>query len=148
MNPRQRTLAIAVLITAASGAGCATVAHGPFQEIRVESVPSGADVRIDTRVAGVTPTTVRIARGRTGTVVHLSKDGFTSLDVPLKRGVSRWLAVDAIALNPLSCQGLRRDQSCAGMLLGTAAMFFGIDLVTGSAFTFPKTVKATLAPIR
>lgn len=124
--------------------GCATVQHGVSQQIHVTSEPAGATITIESKVVGVTPAEIRLRRGDAGVIIHLDKDGFQPLDIPMKRKVSGWVAADAVALNPLSCQGLDSASACPGLILANAAIFFGLDFLTGAAFTYPSTVNGVL----
>lgn len=77
--------------------------------------------------------------------IRLEKDGFETLNLPVKRSVSGWVAGDAIAVNPLSCQGLNDISQCPSLLITNAAVFFGLDFLTGAAFKFPREVKGVLS---
>ena len=54
-----------LLVLAATGLmGCATFIHGSSQEVEVTSTPSGAQVEVDGRPVGETPTTAVLERDR------------------------------------------------------------------------------------
>jgi hypothetical protein len=129
--------------TVAISAGCATIAHGLRQDIYITSAPAGAMVSLGTKTVGPTPTVVSVWRNSSPTL-RFESNGFETLTISLKRVTSNWLAGDFVALNPVSCQGLNRASACPGLLIANAAMFFGIDFLTGAAFKFPKEVRAVL----
>lgn len=143
--------------------GCASIVHKsrgidntPPQQVRVTSEPSGATVRLNGVVVGVTP--ARIPVRRTGPVVTLSvaKDGYETHSVLLKRGLSGAaygnLLFAAAALNPLNGpNGLsdtrwsRREQATYAFLF--PAIGFGVDLLTGAARGVRSPVHVTLTPL-
>lgn len=64
--------------------GCAAVFKGTKQEVHFESVPIGADVRVDNRYAGVTPVDAEVSRSSSQNIV-VSKEGFKEQYVSLQR---------------------------------------------------------------
>jgi hypothetical protein len=122
---------------------CATVWHGVRQDIYVTSEPRGAMVVVGSKIVGPTPTVVTVYR-RSSPTLRFELNGYEPLTVPLKRSISGLVAADAIALNPLSCQGLSSAKSCPGFLLANLATFFGIDFLAGGAFKFPRSVNGVL----
>lgn len=77
--------------------GCATLIHGPSQSIRVESEPSGAQVEIDGRPVGETPTTVDLKRDQDHRV-RLHHTGHEPHTVTLQRSRSLWATVNILNL--------------------------------------------------
>jgi len=151
-----RTLMGAALIASLMACvGCATVAHGTRQDVRVTSDPPGAAVTVLTReksgeeivrsTPGVTPIVLSLTRRDPNIVVRLSKEGCSPVDVPLKRSVSGWTAGNLIIANPLSMQGMDdpSTQYPFQVAMGLPLMF-GLDAATGGAFKLPKHVTATL----
>ena len=143
--------------------GCASIVHKsrgidntPPQQVWVTSDPSGATVRLNSVIVGVTP--ARIPVRRTGPLVTLSvaKDGYETHSVVLKRGLSGAaygnLLFGAAALNPLNGpNGLsdtpwsRREQATYAFLF--PAIGFGVDLLTGAARGVRSPVHVTLTPL-
>ena len=77
--------------------GCGLVMHGRYQDISIESVPSGATVKVDrwTNSGNVTtPVTLPLYRGR-GHSIHFSKDGYeiTNDAVTSRRSAWFWLNI-------------------------------------------------------
>ena len=58
-----------------SGSGCATVVRGGSEKLIIQSMPSGAQVRLSTGQAGVTPWEVEVKRKDT-IFVTVTKDGY------------------------------------------------------------------------
>lgn len=77
--------------------GCATLIHGSSQSIRVESEPSGAQVEVDGRPVGETPTTVDLKRDQDHNV-RLYHTGHEPHTVTLQRGRSLWTTVNILNL--------------------------------------------------
>jgi hypothetical protein len=71
---------------------CATIAHGRYQRVSVDSHPAGANVRVDCgdarRDGGVTPAVVSIRRGATSCSLTLSKEGYASQTIAFTRRLS------------------------------------------------------------
>lgn len=63
------------LCAALLGTGCATITHGPSQEVAFESEPSGAVVLVDGIPLGQTPTELSLRRGNTYEIT-LQKPGY------------------------------------------------------------------------
>jgi hypothetical protein len=128
--------------------GCASLAHGRYQEIAITSEPPGAEVFIDRRPVGVTPLQLDVSR-RHAHVLRFEKEGFAKQAVELKRRESAWLIADiAVAANPAAGQGLDDPSKWPLFVAQTLAIVLGIDLLTGAAFTLPSRVSATLQPVR
>lgn len=135
-----------VCVAAIGGTGCATIVHGPRQNVTITSDPSGAAVTVlsgqtVTASPGVTPLKVRLPRRDRNLTIRLEKDGCEPKDVPLKRGVSGWIFGNLIAANPYAQQGM--DSSSGIQYAGQLAMTSGMvatDFLTGGAYTLPKVV--------
>jgi len=74
--------------------GCASVAHGRYQQVPVNSSPSGADVSVDcgngTKAAGQTPVTVNLKRNAEPCTLAISKDGYEDAKVAFAKSISGW----------------------------------------------------------
>ncbi|HJR58328.1 MAG TPA: PEGA domain-containing protein [Vicinamibacterales bacterium] len=145
--------------------GCASVVHKApgfgggttVQEIEVTSEPAGARVFLRGAPAGITPTRLRLIRKDPHQVVRLEKDGYRSVDVPIRRKVSGAVAGNIpfglLALNPLNGpNGLsdnpwsRSEQVAYAFIL--PAIGVGVDFLTGAAYALPSRVHVTLEPNR
>lgn len=103
--------------------GCATLIHGSSERIRVESEPSGAQVEVDGRPVGETPTTVDLRRDQDHRV-RLHRAGHEPQTVTLRRGRSFWAAAN---------------------LLNFAAPGLLVDLSTGAFYSLkPDPISPTL----
>jgi hypothetical protein len=124
-----------VLLTAHSlvSAGCATIAHGRTQGIRVLSAPAGASVSVKGVSAGVTPARIVLNRNESDVVLRLEKEGYRAVDVPLKRTLSGWTGANL----PLGLFG-GAEGGNRGMI-GAVAFYAGIDFLTGAAYSFKPT---------
>jgi hypothetical protein len=75
-------------------ARCASVAHGRYQQVPVNSSPSGADVSVDcgngTQAAGQTPVTVNLKRNAEPCTLAVSKDGYEDAKVAFAKSISGW----------------------------------------------------------
>ena len=107
-------------------AGCATVVHGTTQKIRVSSDPLAADVWVDGRMVGQTPTSVSMRR-KEDHVVTIQKAGYEPKFVAIVKD-----AGGAVWGNVL-----------AGGLIG-----WGVDASSGAQYSLlPTTVSVKLDPI-
>jgi hypothetical protein len=83
-------LGCAVLLT-----GCATVAHGRFQQVPIKSNPSGAAVQLDCGngpvAAGETPAVVKMPRRAQVCLVTLTHDGYEPTTITFARHWSGWV---------------------------------------------------------
>jgi hypothetical protein len=75
--------------------GCASVAHGGYQQVSVVSDPSGAAVVSDcgrgTKDAGETPVVVKVSRKAERCVITVRKAGYEDESVVLQRHMSGWI---------------------------------------------------------
>jgi hypothetical protein len=94
--------------------GCASIVSGTTQRVTFDSEPQGAKVTIgkkakkdgevilkDSYDAGVTPLVVELSR-RSSTMVQLSKEGFETQTVELKRTMNPWIFGDVALTSLLS----------------------------------------------
>jgi len=119
-------LGSAVLLT-----GCATVAHGRFQQIPIASNPSGAAVTLDCGRgivdAGITPAVVKMPRKAQFCLVTLTRDGYQPATITFGRHWSGWVWGNLLLGD--------------WFLVGAAA-----DLADGAFYTrAPQRAKVTLA---
>ena len=130
--------------------GCGTIVHGRHQDVAVTSSPSGARVLVGGKDQGTTPTRVPVARRKTGIVLRLEKEGFPPVEVTLKRTISGWIALNALAgASQFANQGLSSTRQQAGAAAAVAAASFGIDFLTGAACKLdPPRVHVTLEPLK
>ena len=91
----ERPCAVAVIMgMATSSAGCATVFDGTKQNVRITSVPLGADVRVDGRYLGQTPLETTLDRERSQNV-RVSQEGYVEQQVQLRKQSSTgWFVWD------------------------------------------------------
>lgn len=88
---------IAMLVLAASSLRCATIARGRYQQVPVDSNPSGASVAVSCadvpRDGGITPARVKVRRGAKNCAITLSKAGYKDQTLTFQRKVapSVWL---------------------------------------------------------
>ena len=145
--PAGRRVWVSLLAVAVSVSGaCASIRHPRPQTVGVHSCPSGADVFIGERRAGVTPVEIVPNRRVRKTVLRLEKDGFAPGEVRLHRSLSRSLLGDLVfpgVVSAVAGQAARRAE-IAHVFAGTLAFMLGIDFLTGTAFRFPGSVRATL----
>lgn len=93
--------------------GCASLMSGTSQSVTVDSEPQGAKVivgkvkvkdgvseMVDGKEVGVTPIDVQVSR-RKG-MVQVSKEGYKTVDVPLKTRMNPWVWGDILLTSPLS----------------------------------------------
>lgn len=75
--------------------GCASIGHGRYQQVAVNSSPSGASVIVDcgngAQPAGQTPTTVSLKRNAEPCKLNLSKEGYEDSSVVFAKAVSGWV---------------------------------------------------------
>jgi hypothetical protein len=91
-----KVLLILSVLSSLLGAGCASIGHGRYQQVAINSNPSGANVSVDcdgggNHPAGQTPTTVSLKRNADPCKVNLSKDGYEDSSVVFARAVSGWI---------------------------------------------------------
>jgi hypothetical protein len=142
----------AVGIALLQSTGCATMARGPgsTQEVLVTSMPPGAHVFIGNRMVGTTPVRLDLKRRDSRIVLRLEMDGFAPYGLPVTQSISGWLALDLFPLNPYIAQGLNSAERgpTKWQRAGALALAFGVDFLTGAAYTLPAAVHAVLTPTR
>jgi hypothetical protein len=84
---------MALLLSLALSAGCATIANDQRETIAVRSEPAGAVVSVECGAApvygGVTPANIIIERTADPCVFTIAKDGYAEQRVSLERQISR-----------------------------------------------------------
>lgn len=80
-------LLLAVLILT----GCATIAHGPNQDVTFTSTPTGAAVEVDGKARGTTPTTIVLSRDKKTYDVRFTKEGYKEATGQPIAEVSGWV---------------------------------------------------------
>ena len=105
---------------------------------------------IGSRVVGVTPVRLDLPRRDSRIVLRLEKEGFAAQHVPVRQSLSGWMVFDLFPLNPYICQGLNSADQCPTKTqrAGALAVTFGVDFLTGAAYTLPAVVHAALTPVR
>ena len=80
-------------------------------------------------------------------MLRLEKDGFAPGEVRLRRSLSRSLLGDLVFPGVISAVAGQeaRGAEIAHVFAGTLAFTLGIDFLSGTAFRFPGSVRATLA---
>lgn len=76
---------LGVAVLALASTGCATLENGTTQRIPVTSDPPGAQVLLDGRPVGVTPTQITISRRNREPEIEVVMDGFTQSSHRLER---------------------------------------------------------------
>ncbi len=108
------------------GIGCATIIHGRSQDLTFASEPSGATIKIDGALKGVTPTSITLRRNK-HYIVSFEKDGYEPEEQTIKSQLSPWLFGNILI----------------GGIIGIV-----IDLAAGGAWTLSEDqVKVGLRPI-
>ncbi len=77
--------------------GCATLIQGSSESVRVESEPAGAQVEVDGRPVGETPTTVDLERDQDHRM-RLHHAGHETHTVVLQKSRSLWASVNLLNL--------------------------------------------------
>ena len=79
-------------------------------------------------------------------MLRLEKDGFAPAELPLRRSLSRRLLGDLVFPGVVSAAAAQeaRGWEVTHVFAGTLAFTLGIDFLTGAAFRFPGSVRATL----
>ena len=102
---------IAFLAGAAMLSSCATLVNGTTQNVRIESEPPGAQVKIDNVPIGTTPTSIDLKRGDVHQVT-IEKEGFIAHNETISQSTSGWFAGDILAGGLI---GMFIDWSTGGM---------------------------------
>lgn len=133
MNRFHQAIIAAAAVTCLSG--CASIFNGTTQPIAFSSAPEGASMTITNRAgeavhSGTTPSTVVLKRGAgyfksEAYTVNMKKDGFKDASQQVDSTVSGWYI--------------------ANIMLGGLLGMLVIDPASGGMYSFPDTVKGTLA---
>jgi hypothetical protein len=89
---RNVVLSVAMICLAAR---CASIAHGRYQQVPINSNPSGAAVSVECgagpQPSGQTPVTVSLKRNAEPCKVSIAKDGYEDTSVIFARAISGWI---------------------------------------------------------
>ena len=134
------------IVSPLAAVGCASIAHGSFQEIEVVSSPPGARVLVEGKDTGTTPARLHVKRKDAGVVLRLEKAGYAPVEVRLKRATSRWIAGDvAWSAAQFVNQGYSSTGQAAAGAAASLAIGLGVDALTGAAYKLvPGEVHVTL----
>ena len=147
---------VAAVLAGLAAAGCATMANGTTQRIRVTSDPPGASVFLDGRPVGTTPTQITANRRNREPVIGIEKEGFQPVDYRLERRED-WSTVlwdVALGVAIIAATGrLMLEHDEANLTFGQTIVAFGlgatpgiVDYANGAAFRFPPRIDAILEP--
>ena len=139
-----------------AAAGCATMANGTTQRIRVTSDPPGASVFLYGRPVGTTPTQITASRRSREPVIGIEKEGFQPAAYRLERRED-WSTVlwdVALGVAVITATGrLMLEHDEANLTFGQTIVAFGlgatpgiVDYANGAAFRFPPGIDAVLEP--
>ena len=144
----KRLLAAPVPIAVvAAAAGCASLHHGGgAQRTTIASDPPGARLFVNGRPAGITPVDVALRRRDRDVVLRFEKDGYDTMEMPLDRSLSAWLwgNVAWLTAGMSLTEGNYDTWDDVHDLAWGSATTFGVDLLTGAAFKFPREVTTKL----
>jgi hypothetical protein len=99
MNSEKAVTACILSLAFVLLAGCATIFRGSYQEVHIDSVPSGAEGSVDDMKVK-TPVTVKLARKQPH-VVTLSKEGYEDNTVKINSDFAMdWFIVDILLWGP------------------------------------------------
>ena len=77
--------AILFLVSIFSLIGCASIAHGTKQILKINSEPSGAKVYVKGVQIATTPAQIELKRKQSSTVIRVEKDGYEPIEFILNR---------------------------------------------------------------
>lgn len=130
MNITKVCLLSCALINALLFTGCATVTRGTTETVMIQSVPTGADVRISNGFTGRTPFTFTVPR-KGDLIVTLSHPGYVSQEHVLHSGVAG-----------------KGAAGVAGNVLIGGVIGIGVDMATGASLSHkPNPLVVTLQRI-
>jgi hypothetical protein len=127
MTSKSRMMEL-VLVAATAGLtqGCATLIKGPSQSIPVSSEPPAADILLDGKLVGQTPTTLALKRDNNYLII-IQKTGFEQQSVPVVKDIG----------------GVVWGNVLAGGLVG-----WGVDAASGAQYNLlPASVSVKLVPV-
>lgn len=120
---RFTTLTFALLLVVSSG--CATIVQGSYQDVPVDTDPSGALVTVDGIEMGRTPTVLSLKRGEDHQIL-LDLDGYQTTTLRLSKDLDFVPAV-------------------VGNIFSWGLLGFAVDFVSGAAYELsPEMLQATL----
>lgn len=136
--------------------GCATMANGTTQRIRVVSDPLGASVFLDGRPVGTTPTQITVSRRNRQLFIGVEKQGFQPAAYRIERredwSTVLWDVALGVAIVAITGR-LMLEHDEANPTFGQLIVAFGmgatpgtIDYTNGAAFRFPSRIDAILEP--
>ncbi|TAG27311.1 MAG: PEGA domain-containing protein [Verrucomicrobia bacterium] len=130
LPPRVRFSFGAVFLTLTIlGTGCASVTRGPRTDLKVISIPPGAQVSLSSGQTGITPVMFALSRKK-DVVVDITKSGYKPQKVMV---TSKFSSAGGVAL---------AGNALIGGLIGV-----GIDGLTGATLSlYPNPVSVTLIP--
>ncbi len=147
-------LAVAALVATAS---CATVGvNGTTQSVRVVSTPPGAEVYLDGRSAGKTPTELTVSRRNRAPEIRIEKSGFRAHARVMQRQESWWILgnagfaailVPAVGWSLLEGDTGPHTFAQTAIPWAVAALPVITDFLTGAAFKFTPRIDAVLEPV-
>jgi hypothetical protein len=124
MNPRYFLLLLFPFFTS-----CATITRGVHEKLKVESEPTGADVRLSSGQKGVTPATFVMSR-KENFAVTVSKAGYLAQTVKVE---SKFSSTGGTAM--------------AGNFLAGGIIGVGVDAMSGATSSlYPNPVSVRLVP--
>ena len=102
----------------------------------------GARLFVNGRPAGITPVDVALCRRDRDVVLRFEKDGYDTTEMPLDRSLSAWLwgNVAWLTAGMSLTEGNYDTWDDVHALAWGSAFTFGVDLLTGAAFKFPREV--------
>ncbi len=147
---------IAPVVAVLAAAGCATMANGTTQRIRVTSDPLGASVFLDGRPVGTTPTQIAVSRRSRAPVIEVEKGGFQPAAYRIERredwSTVLWDVVLGLAIIATTGR-LMLEHDEANPTFGQTLIVLGagvtpgiVDYANGAAFRFPPGIDAILEP--
>ena len=81
------------MLLALIASGCASMVNGRYQEVPVDSFPSGAKVAVNcgdiSHDGGTTPATIKLQRGAEHCAIVLTKDGYAARKIEFDHVLSR-----------------------------------------------------------
>jgi hypothetical protein len=98
---REAAVAGALVLASAGLQGCAMIAHGSMQNVRVASTPSEAQVLVNGEVKGKTPLAVRLKRIEKNQKIRIELTGYKPYEVTLARKIDGWFWGDIVLLSTL-----------------------------------------------